>query len=68
MVALLRCGTVHPGRYLALVGGSVASVEEAHAAGMAVGCDAGALHDEICLPDPHPQLAAAVAGARVVSQ
>ena len=27
-VALLRCGTVHPGRYLALVGGSVASCEE----------------------------------------
>ena len=32
-VALLRCGTVHPGRYLALVGGSVAATEEAHAAG-----------------------------------
>ena len=42
-VALLRCGTVHPGRYLALVGGSVASTEEAHAAGVTVGCDHGAL-------------------------
>lgn len=63
-VALLRCGTVHPGRYLALVGGSVAAVEEAHAAARAVGCDCGALLDEVCLPDPHPQLAAAVGGAR----
>ncbi len=63
-VALLRCGTVHPGRYLALVGGSVAAVEEAHAEGVTVGGGAGALHDEVCLPDPHPQLAAAVAGER----
>jgi microcompartment protein CcmL/EutN len=63
-VALLRCGTVHPGRYLALVGGSVAAVEEAHTTGVNVGCDLGALHDEVCLPDPHPQLAAAVEGER----
>jgi len=63
-VALLRCGTVHPGRYLALVGGSVASVEEAHAAGTAVGSEAAALHDDVCLPDPHHRLAAAVAGER----
>ena len=26
-IALLRCGTIHPGRYLALIGGSVASTE-----------------------------------------
>ena len=63
-VALLRCGTVHPGRYLALVGGTVASVAEAHATGVEAGLDLGGLHDEVLLPDPHPQLAAAVAGAR----
>ncbi|MBK8165033.1 MAG: BMC domain-containing protein [bacterium] len=64
-VAMLRCGTVHPGRYLALVGGSVAAVAEAHATARAVGCDCGALVDEVCLPDPHPQLVAAVCdGAR----
>lgn len=64
-VATLRCGTVHPGRYLALVGGSVAAVEEAHAAARAAGCELGSLLDEVCLPDPHPQLAAAVRdGAR----
>jgi microcompartment protein CcmL/EutN len=63
-VALLRCGTVHPGRYLALVGGSVAATEEAHATGLAVAREQAALVDEICLPDPHPQLAAAVRGER----
>jgi microcompartment protein CcmL/EutN len=63
-VALLRCGTVHPGRYLALVGGSVASTDEAHAAGLAVGCEHTALVDEVQLPDPHPLLSAAVTGER----
>lgn len=62
-VALLRCGTVHPGRYLILVGGTVAAAEEAHAEGRAAG--AAALLDDVCLADPHPALAAAVAGARV---
>jgi microcompartment protein CcmL/EutN len=64
-IALLRCGTVHPGRYLALVGGSVASTEEAHAAGVWTGQQEQALRDEILLPDPHLLLAAAVAGERV---
>jgi microcompartment protein CcmL/EutN len=63
-VALLRCGTVHPGRYLALVGGSVAATEEAHATGVASGCECTLLVDEVCLADPHPQLAAAIEGAR----
>jgi microcompartment protein CcmL/EutN len=64
-VALLRCGSVHPGRYLALVGGSVASTQEAHAAGAAVGCEQNALVDEVFLGDPHPLLNAAVMGERV---
>ncbi len=64
-VAVLRCGSVHPGRYLALVGGSVASAEEAHGAGVSVGCQHGCLTDEILLPDPHPLLSAAVAGERM---
>ncbi len=54
-VALLRCGTVHPGRYLALVGGSVAATEVAHAAACAAAAECCALVDEVCLPDPHPQ-------------
>ena len=63
-VALLRCGSVHPGRYLALVGGTVAATAVAHGVGAAVGCERNRLADEVLLPDPHPALAAAVMGAR----
>lgn len=59
-VALLRCGTVQPGRYLALVGGTVAATEEAHAEGMAVGSETSTLMDEVCLADPHQSLALAL--------
>ena len=55
-VALLRCGSVHPGRYLALVGGTVAATAVAHGAGAAVGCERNRLADEVLLPDPHPAL------------
>ena len=61
-VALLRCGTVHPGRWLALVGGTVAATQEAHAEGVAVLGES--LCDEVCLADPHPALAAALSGER----
>lgn len=55
-IALLRCGTVHPGRYLVLVGGSVASTEEAYETGL----DAGEVRDSVLLPDPHADLNDAV--------
>ena len=58
-IALLRCGTVHPGHYLALLGGTVASVEEAYGEGEA----AGELADAVFLPDPHPSVRDAVQGA-----
>jgi len=67
-VALLRCGTVHRGRYLALVGGSVASTEEAHSAGREIGIEMGALTDEVLLPDPHPALVDAIEGERRVPE
>ncbi len=63
-VALLRCGTVHPGRYLALVGGSVASTLEAHGEGVIVGKQAGSLVAEVCLADPASGLAEALVGGR----
>lgn len=63
-VALLRCGSVHPGRWLALVGGTVAATVEAHAAGLA----AAAVADDVCLPDPHPALLPAVMGERVAPE
>jgi bacterial microcompartment shell protein len=61
-VEVIYAGTVHPGKYVVLVGGEVASVEEAMAAGREAG--GGALVDEIFLPDAHPRVVAAVTGAR----
>ena len=63
-IALLRCGTIHPGRYLILVGGSVASTEEAFAAGLQVGKSRGALGGSIFLGDVHPYVHDAVLGER----
>jgi microcompartment protein CcmL/EutN len=63
-VALLRCGTIHPGRFLILVGGSVASTEEAYATGKLLGESERALSDSIFLGDVHPYLHDAVLGIR----
>ncbi len=64
-VALLRCGTVHPGRFLVLVGGSVASTQEAFKVGVDVGETERALRDCVFLGDVHPALHDAVMGQRV---
>jgi microcompartment protein CcmL/EutN len=63
-IALLRCGTIHPGRFLILVGGSVASTEEAYAAGIQIGESRGALSGKVFLGDVHPSLHDAVLGIR----
>ncbi|MBM3287086.1 MAG: BMC domain-containing protein [Candidatus Eisenbacteria bacterium] len=53
-ISLLKVGTVHPGRYLVMVGGSVASVGEAWKAGLEEG--RGFLIDDVFLPDVHEQV------------
>lgn len=58
----LRVGTVHPGRYVVLVGGLTADVEEAVEAGLATG--GSALTDEVFLADAHPDVVAAIGGLR----
>jgi len=63
-IAMLRCGTIHPGRFLILVGGSVASTEEAFAAGMQLGEAENTLRDSVFLGDVHPALHDAVLGER----
>ena len=63
-VALLRCGSVHPGRYLALFGGTVASTEEAYAEGVTVGKEGQALISGIMLPDPTKSVSEALVGGR----
>ncbi len=61
-VEVIYAGTVHPGKYLVLVAGEVAHVEEALPAGREAG--SGALLDEIFLPDAHPDVASALRGQR----
>lgn len=63
-IALLRCGTIHPGRFLALVGGSVASTEEAYRIGVDRGESDRTLRDSVLLSDVHPALHDAVLGVR----
>lgn len=58
----IRAGTVHPGKYLVLVGGLTADVEEAVQAGRDV---AGpSLVDVVFLPDVHHDVVASIAGMR----
>lgn len=63
-IALLRCGTIHPGRFLILIGGSVASTEEAFTVGVQIGESKGTLNASIFLGDVHPSLHDAVLGER----
>lgn len=59
---VVRAGTVHPGKYLVLIGGLTADVEEAMAAGREVA--GAALVDVVYLPDVHPHVVSSLAGAR----
>jgi microcompartment protein CcmL/EutN len=61
-IDLLYAGTIHPGRYLVLVAGAVADVEEAVDAGREAG--AAAVLDIVLLPHVHPDVVAALRGAR----
>ncbi len=63
-IALLRCGTIHPGRFLILIGGSVASTEEAYSAGILLGENECSLNASVFLCDVHPSLHDAVLGKR----
>jgi len=61
-IDVIRAGTVHPGKYLILVGGAVADVEEALDAGREVG--ASSILGVVFLPNVHPELVAAIRGER----
>jgi microcompartment protein CcmL/EutN len=58
----VRAGTVHPGKYLVLVGGLTADVEEAMQAGREAA--GAALVDAVFLPDVHPDVVASIGGRR----
>lgn len=57
----IYAGTVHPGKYLVLVSGDTASVDEAFTVGLAVG--SSAVLDSVFLPDIHPAVTAAIASS-----
>lgn len=61
-ISMLKTGTVSRGKYLVLIGGSTASVEEAFKEGLNVG--ASAVVDKVFLPDIHPQVLDAMLGER----
>ena len=61
-VDVVHAGTIQPGKYLVLVAGAVADVEEALAAGVEVG--ACCLVDTVFLPNVHGQVVAALRGSR----
>ena len=64
-VEVLRAGTVHPGKYLVLVAGDVADVEEALEAGRELG--GLALRDATFLPNIHPDVVDGVRGTRMAA-
>jgi microcompartment protein CcmL/EutN len=59
----IRAGTVQPGRYLVMIGGSVADVQESLAAGREVG--GNAVLDQVFLPHVHPAVVEAIGGGRL---
>ena len=61
-IDVIQAGTVQPGKYLVLVGGLTADVEESLAAGREVGGDA--ILDIVFLPQVHPNVVAALRGGR----
>jgi microcompartment protein CcmL/EutN len=63
---VIHAGTVQPGRFLVLIGGSVAEVDEASKAGREAAPDA--LKDHILLAGVHADVVRALAGGRSVEQ
>jgi microcompartment protein CcmL/EutN len=62
-IASIKAGTVQPGKYLVLITGGVAEVDESLRAGMEWGADT--VLDTVFLPQVHPAVVQAVGGDRV---
>jgi microcompartment protein CcmL/EutN len=61
-IAFIKSGTISRGRYLTLIGGSTASVQESLAEGLFHG--GGSVLDHVLLADVHPQVYDAILGGR----
>ncbi len=62
-IASIKAGTVQPGKYLVLVTGEVAEVDESLQAGMEWGGES--VIDTVFLPNVHPTVVQAIGGERV---
>ena len=62
-IDVIKAGTVQPGKYLVLIGGQVADVDESLKAGREVG--GAAAVDFVYLPQVHPEVVEAIGGGRV---
>jgi microcompartment protein CcmL/EutN len=62
-IASIKAGTVQPGKYLVLVTGQVAEVEESLQAGVEWGAES--VIDTVFLPQVHPAVVQAIGGDRV---
>ena len=63
-IAFIKCGTISRGRYLTLIGGTTASVEESLNEGLFWG--GSSVLDHILLADVHPQVYEAILGRRKI--
>ena len=61
-IAFVKCGTISRGRFLTLIGGTTAAVEEAVSEGLAAGGDS--ILDHVLLADVHAQLYEGILGHR----
>jgi len=62
-ITVLKSGTVHNGKYLVLIGGSVGSVEESYFTGIDSGAEK--IIDQVQLPDVHDKVHDAILGNRI---
>ncbi|HEX4413462.1 MAG TPA: BMC domain-containing protein [Lacipirellulaceae bacterium] len=65
-IELLHAGTVQPGKYLVLIGGGTAEVEESYRAGTQAAPNE--ILDDVMLPDAHHQVVRALDGERRFSE
>jgi microcompartment protein CcmL/EutN len=63
---MLKAGTVHPGKYLVMIGGDVGPVEESYREGLRINPELVA--DDVILPDIHAQVHDAILGRRLTER